>query len=139
MIYRDALVLEHLVDFLDTVRTNVTFMDKFMKLHNFVQVLHLKSRTDETKQLLVVNTHLYSQPGAESIRFLQMVCAIKHIEHLQKTIKCNQNDIDLAIIMCGDLNAAPHIHINTFALNGMLAEERRPFESKFLHDTSQRT
>lgn len=133
MIYRDAFVTEHLVDFFDTVRTQEAFMEKFMKLHNFVQVLHLKSRTDETKHLLVVNTHLYSQQGAGSIRFVQMVCAIKHIEHLQKRIKCDQDGIDLAVIMCGDLNSLPHLHINTFALNGMLTEEQRLFESKFLH------
>lgn len=130
MILRDAGISKHLVDFMDTVRNNGSFMEKFMKLHNFVQVLHLKSRTDDSKHFIIANTHLYSQIEAGSIRFVQMVCAIKHIEYVYNAIKRDRDHIDVAIIICGDLNSTPNQNINTFALTGTLPKHQRTFECK---------
>lgn len=129
LIFRDAGDAEHLKEFIDTLRNNETFMEKFVKLHNFAQVLHLESRTNQSKHLLIVNTHLYSQIEAGSIRFVQMVCTLKHIEYIYRTIKQDRDDIDVAIIICGDLNSVPEQNINKFALNGALPERQYVFET----------
>lgn len=104
-----------------------------MKLHNFVQVLHLQSVSNDKKQLIVANVHLYSQLEAHSIRFVQMVCIMKHIEHICKLVKTNNvNAEDVAVIICGDFNSVPERPINNFALNGTLSTEQQQFEGKFI-------
>lgn len=128
---RDAIYHKHLVESMDMVRENETFMEKFMKLHNFVKVLHLTSRADDKKHLIVANVHLYSQLDAHSIRFVQMVCIIKHIEHLCRTIKRNYGDPNVAYILSGDFNSVPGQAVNMFALNGTLTPQQQQFDGKY--------
>lgn len=115
---------------MDELRSNETFMEKFTQLHNFVQVLHLKSRSDDSKHLVVANVHLYSQLEAHSIRFVQMACIVKHIERICATIKSNYGGTDAAVIICGDFNSVPERTLNSFALNGALTPQQQRFEGE---------
>lgn len=85
----------------------------------------MRSKTNENKELIVVNTHLYSQPNCHSVRLIQLACILRHIENV---IKKNGNNI--SVVICGDLNSLPENVLNSFMLNGNASTPYEEYESK---------
>lgn len=80
--------------------------------------------------MLVVNTHLYSQPERPEIRLVQLVCILQHIEHLTNAIRQREHidSFQLGVVVCGDFNSQPKDALHTLMIN-----EHVPAEIKHMN------
>lgn len=95
-----------------------------------VQILHLECKTDSKKQIIVVNTHLYSQPNCHVVRLIQLACILRHIEHIADQEKEKISDCTISHIVCGDFNSIPGHVIDSLMLKGHLSSPYEDYQGE---------
>lgn len=85
-----------------------------------LQILHLVYRIDPNKQIIIVNTHLYSQPNCHAVRLIQLACILRHIEHMICQEKEKNSNAIISNIVCGDFNSIPGHVLDSLMLKGNL-------------------
>lgn len=63
---------------------------------------------------MVANTHLYSQPDAEQIRYLQAAVIVNQIQDaIERAVKKHRlAEHQVSAVFCGDFNSAPSDRIH---------------------------
>lgn len=101
-------------DLLSKVSGNLKDISRLLVQHSVLQIVLLE-HIENSKRILVANTHLYSNKDAPDVRLLQSALCVGYIEHLLKS----QDDFNsAAVLFCGDFNSVPHSSVLKFLLEG---------------------
>lgn len=92
----------------ECIKTDTELCNRMLPLRNIVQIMVLHCKSSD-KYLVVANTHLYSQPGADQIRFFQAAVIVNQIQYaIGRTIEEHKlSEHQVSAVFCGDFNSAP--------------------------------
>ncbi|EDO45845.1 predicted protein [Nematostella vectensis] len=87
-----------------------------------VAVLKCKGNNDNSPLICVVNTHLYYRPHSPHIRMLQAAIILNHTKAVVHELTSERDDnIDVAVLFCGDFNSTPHTGLFQLLTKGHVA------------------
>ncbi|CAL1284914.1 unnamed protein product [Larinioides sclopetarius] len=96
------------------VAGNLKDMNKLLSQNSVLQLLLLEHIDLPDNELLVANTHLYSNKDSPEVRLIQAAVCTAFIEHMV----VRKNLQSPGIIFCGDFNSLPHSPTYNFLTSG---------------------
>lgn len=90
----------------------------------------MQCKTDPKKQIIVANTHLYSQPNCHVVRLIQLACILRHIEHIVHEEKEKTSNAIISNIVCGDFNSLPGHVLDSLMLEGNLSSPYQDYQGE---------
>ncbi|KAG8176860.1 hypothetical protein JTE90_027164 [Oedothorax gibbosus] len=101
-------------DLLNKVARNYEDMSKLLLQHTVLQVSLLQNIHHPELQVLVANTHLYSNKDNPEVRLIQAAVCTHYIEHIIKS----ENLESVPMLFCGDFNSLPDSETVNFMMDG---------------------
>ncbi|GIY02393.1 CCR4-Not complex 3'-5'-exoribonuclease subunit Ccr4 [Caerostris extrusa] len=106
---------KHIYDgLLSKVSANIKDLNKLLAQNTVLQLLIVEHSHLPGTELLIANTHLYSNKDNPEVRLLQAAVCVYFIEYIIKS-KGYQNP---GVIFCGDFNSLPNSTTYNFLMSG---------------------
>lgn len=87
------------------------------KIPSVAQLTLLRCKQDQSRLLLMANTHLFYREDSHLIRLLQTVAMMSGIESIQSRVQEQQHS-SVSVVLCGDFNAFPGTAPIKYLLDG---------------------
>ncbi|XP_015793360.1 2',5'-phosphodiesterase 12 [Tetranychus urticae] len=114
---------KNLDHFAKAVQRNNKLVERLSDRNTIVQYVLLESFDIPGKGLLIVNTHLYSNPDADHIRLLQGAIIVVHIENMIREYSLKYPHLKISPIFTGDFNSDPANGVYKLYTNGYIGSD----------------
>lgn len=96
------------------------------RVPSIAQIMVLAMTSDESKRVLVSNTHLFYREDSHMIRLVQCATLVRTLYSYRSELQQESNDsVVPAVVMCGDYNATPGTITTDYVLNGVVHSSHR--------------
>ncbi|XP_053203734.1 2',5'-phosphodiesterase 12-like [Panonychus citri] len=118
-----CLTDDNLTKFSQAVKCNQKLHERLIDRNTIVQYVLLETINSPGKGLLVINTHLYSNPDSDHIRLLQGSIIIVHVEKLLQDYSVKFPHLKISPIFTGDFNSDPANGVYKLFTNGYIGSD----------------